>query len=220
MDKLRMRFSKTGRAVYISHLDLMHTLQRAFSRAGLKIKYSEGFNPHPAISIALPLSVGTSSNCEIMDFTLESFDGCISSVPEILNKALPEGIEVISVYVPERKTSEIKWLDVAGRFEYDNLNPAETVYELKKFFSSESLVITKKTKRGISPFDVKSAVKTVDFRAENDIVIIRAIVSAQEPTMNPELFAEALRQLAPALAPDFAAFERIEVFDKEMSVFR
>ena len=44
MDKLRLRFEKTGRAVYISHLDLMATMQRAFSRAGLELKYSEGFN--------------------------------------------------------------------------------------------------------------------------------------------------------------------------------
>ena len=70
MDKLRLRFTKTGRAVYISHLDLMHTMQRAFSRAGYELKYSEGFNPHPQISIALPLSVGAASLCEIMDFRL------------------------------------------------------------------------------------------------------------------------------------------------------
>ena len=61
MDKLRLRFEKTGRAVWISHLDLMHTIQRAFSRAGYELKYSEGFNPHPQISIALPLSVGMAS---------------------------------------------------------------------------------------------------------------------------------------------------------------
>ena len=70
MDKLRLRFKKTGRAVYISHLDLMQTMQRAFSRAGYELKYSEGFNPHPQISIALPLSVGTASLCELMDFKL------------------------------------------------------------------------------------------------------------------------------------------------------
>ena len=70
MDKLRLRFEKTGRAVWISHLDLMHTMQRAFSRAGYELKYSEGFNPHPQISIALPLSVCVQSYCEIMDFRL------------------------------------------------------------------------------------------------------------------------------------------------------
>ena len=70
MDKLRLRFSKTGRAIYISHLDLMAAMQRAFARAELPLKFSEGFNPHPQISILLPLSVGTASVCELMDFRL------------------------------------------------------------------------------------------------------------------------------------------------------
>ena len=70
MDKYRMLFAKTGRAVYISHLDLMRTITRAFLRAECRLKYSEGFNPHPNISIALPLSVGCESVCEIMDFKM------------------------------------------------------------------------------------------------------------------------------------------------------
>ena len=49
----RLLFSKTGRAKYISHLDLMRTFQRAFARAGIQIKHTEGFNPHPFVSIAL-----------------------------------------------------------------------------------------------------------------------------------------------------------------------
>jgi len=70
MRKLRLLFAKTDRAVYISHLDLMHVLQRVFLRAGYQLKYSEGFNPHPVISIAVPLSVGHASVCELLDFTL------------------------------------------------------------------------------------------------------------------------------------------------------
>ena len=122
MDKLRMRFEKTGRAIYISHLDLMHTLQRAFSRAGFRIKYSEGYNPHPVISIALPLSVGTSSFCELMDFRLLT-DEEGKTVAERLNSVLPEGIHVLEVYPAERKTAELKWLKLDGRMEYDKLDP-------------------------------------------------------------------------------------------------
>ena len=66
----RLLFSKTGRAKYISHLDLMRTFQRAFARAHIQIKHTEGFNPHPFVSIALPLSVGYSSQCEILEFGL------------------------------------------------------------------------------------------------------------------------------------------------------
>ena len=87
-DKLRMRFSKTGRAVYISHLDLMRTMQRAFLRAGYPLKYSEGFNPHAQISILLPLSVGCASECELMDFQLtEEVD--LQELPARLTAVMP-----------------------------------------------------------------------------------------------------------------------------------
>ena len=66
----RLLFSKTGRAKYISHLDLMRMFQRAFARAKIPIKHTEGFHPHPFVSIALPLSVGYSSECEILEFGL------------------------------------------------------------------------------------------------------------------------------------------------------
>ena len=118
MNKLRMRFSKTGRAIYISHLDLMATMQRAFSRAGSRLKYSEGFNPRPQISIALPLSVATASECELMDFQLlEEVD--ITLLIERLNRTMPEGIKVLEIYEPTRKIVELKWLAVEGLFEYD-----------------------------------------------------------------------------------------------------
>ena len=122
MDKLRLRFRKTGRAVYISHLDLMHTMQRAFSRAGLALKYSEGFNPHPQISIALPLSVGAGSLCEVMDFRLKE-DVELSSLPQRLTAVMPEGIEVIEAYEPERKVALLKWLEIEGILEYDERDP-------------------------------------------------------------------------------------------------
>ena len=147
MDNLRLRFSKTGRAVYISHLDLMRTMQRAFLRAGIQLKYSEGFNPHAQISFALPLSVGTASYCEIMDFKLNSFME-LSEIPFRLNRALPEGISVIEAYEWESKFKNIKWLDVDGVFEYDKRSPSDLLPELMDFFARDSLVITKKTKSG------------------------------------------------------------------------
>ena len=90
-EKLRLRFSKTGRAIYLSHLDLMRTMQRAFLRAGYQLKYSEGFNPHPLISILLPLSVGTASICELMDFRLRG-------EPDAkLLQSLPASLHALSV---------------------------------------------------------------------------------------------------------------------------
>ena len=219
MDKLRLLFSKTGRAVYISHLDLMRTLTRAFLRAECRLKYSEGFNPHPQISIALPLSVGCESVCEIMDFKLIE-DKAPEEILAAISKQLPEGIEAIAVYASERKVKELKWLKISGVFEYDERNAALMAQKLEEFFARDSIVITKKTKRGMGQSDIKPAIKEISFAAEGGNVKLDAVISAQEPTLNPELIADALRQLAPDIAPDFAKFKRLEIFDENMSVFR
>ena len=219
MDKLRLRFSKTGRAVYISHLDLMHTMQRAFSRAGYALKYSEGFNPHPQISIALPLSVGAASRCELMDFKLRE-DADLAQLPGRLTAVMPEGIEVLEAYEPERKTAALKWQQVEGVFEYDARDPAAMAEALRAFYEQESIVITKKTKRGMGETDIRPGIRSIAFQAGAESVSVAAVVSAQEPTINPELLAEALRQKAPELAPDFAKFTRIETYDADMRVFR
>ena len=218
-DKLRLRFEKTGRAVYISHLDLMHTMQRAFNRAGLPLKYSEGFNPHPQIAIALPLSVGTGSLCEIMDFKLKA-EPDLAALPEQLTAVMPEGIRVLEAYEPQRKVAELKWLHVEGFFEYDKRDPGEMEEALRRFFEQGSIVITKKTKRGMGETDIRPGIREIRFAPGEREVNITSVISAQEPTINPELLAEALRQLRPEIAPDFAKFTRIETYDAEMKVYR
>lgn len=219
MSKLRLRFAKRGRAVYISHLDLMRTMQRAFLRAGYPLKYSEGFNPHAQISILLPLSVGCSSGCELMDFQLTS-NHDMAEMPARLTAAMPEGIEAIEVYETVRKVKELKWLSVKGRFEYDNGGYEEMEAALTAFYSQDSIIIEKKTKRGMGEADIVPAIKEISFAAGEDCVELKAVISAQEPTLNPELLVSALRQKAPELAPDFAEFERLEVFDEKMEIFR
>ena len=219
MDDLRLRFTKTGRAIYISHLDLMRTIQRSFLRAGFRLKHSEGFNPRPQLVFALPLSVGMASECELLDFKLDEF-ACVSEIPYLLNRALPEGIHAVEAYRRERKFKEIKWLDVDGTFYYDGQDAAEKLAPLMDFFSRDSLVIQKKSKSGVSDFDISPAIRSVSFDSEEDRVFLKAIVSAQEPTMNPELLPTSLAQLMPELAPDFASFTRRQVYDADMNVFR
>ena len=145
MDKLRLRFEKTGKAAYISHLDLLHVVQRIFLRAGTPLKYSEGFNPHAQISICVPLSVGTESLCELMDFRVTR-DIDLAALPAELNAVSPEGIRFIECYEPVRKASDIKWLRCEGRYEYDSGAPDTAA--LAAFYARESIHVTRRTKRG------------------------------------------------------------------------
>ena len=217
MDKLRLQFEKTGRAIYISHLDLMAAMQRGFARADLPLKFSEGFNPHPQISILLPLSVGTASVCELMDFRLKE-DRDISTLPEQLTAVMPDGIKALEVYPAERKSAELKWLEIEGELEYDGKKP--DLKALEAFFSQPEIIIEKKTKRGLGKADIRPAIQTIAFSGMEDGIRLRARISAQEPTLNPEHLVNALRQLCGELAPDFARFTRIETYDADGKVYR
>jgi hypothetical protein len=152
-----------------------------------------------------------------MDFRLHG-EADLSALPMRLTDALPEGLRVLEAYPCERKSAELKWLDVCGRLEYDRGLPDPE--ELAAFFAQPEIVIEKKTKRGIGMTDIRPAVERISLFPEEGCIRLDARVSAQEPTLNPELLAGALRQLRPELAPDFAAFTRLETYDREHRIYR
>ena len=88
----RLLFEKTGSAVWMSHLDLMRLFQRAFKRAELPLTHTQGFNPRPSVSIALPLSVGVESVCELLDFDLEGEKVAAETLCRRVNAALVPGV--------------------------------------------------------------------------------------------------------------------------------
>jgi radical SAM-linked protein len=176
-NKIRLKFSKTGKARYISHLDLMATMRRALRRAGIGLEYSKGFNPHPDMSVALPLPVGCESVCELMDFrpkepTLP--DTAISA----LNASLPEGLEITEAYAPQRKFPDIAWVEVKGTLFYgaDSADGADTVQQaipriaerISMILAQKSIIITKKTKRGESEMDIAPHIRDAQVRTESD----------------------------------------------------
>ena len=216
--KIRLRFSKVGRAKYISHLDLMATMRRALLRAGIELKYSEGFNPHPYMSVALPLSVGCSSVCELMDIGV-AIDVQTVGLPEAINNVLPDGLEVSEAYAPERKFNSIAWVGVSGYLYYDAGAPKNVVENLSARFSEEHIVILKKTKSGISDIDISPYIRDTYFSRPGEVTM-SARISAQNPSINPDNLISALNGGYEALMPDFYDFTRTEIFDKDMNIFR
>ena len=129
MDRLRLLYSKTGKAKYIAHLDLLATMRRALLRAGVGLKYSEGFNPHPYMSVALPLQVGCESVCELMDISL--IDGVqTDGIAERINASMPEGLSISETYTPVRKFNSIDWIGISGCLHYDRGAPADAGHPL------------------------------------------------------------------------------------------
>lgn len=218
----RLLFSKTGRAKYISHLDLMRTFQRAFARAGISIRHTEGFNPHPFVSIALPLSVGYSSDCELLEFTLN--EGMApEDVPAHMNETMPEGIHVVECYpieTPLKRLAEIDWTLV---MEYDNGVPEHAVAEIQALLGQESLVIqkkSKKAKKGYTEIDLIPMIHLWEMTPEAGCITVHARLMAQNPGLNPSIVMDTIRNLCPDAAPDFVRYHRNEIFDGEGKVFR
>ena len=122
MSKLRLLFIKEAQASYISHLDLMRTFQRCFPRTELDIKHTQGYHPHPIISIVLPLPVGQSSDCELLDFEVtQDSDG--SGIAEKLNTGMPTGIRALACYEAKRPIRELDSLRAAGTRDSDACGP-------------------------------------------------------------------------------------------------
>lgn len=220
MSNHRLLYKKEGKAAYISHLDLMRTFQRAFLRANLMVRHTEGFNPHAYVSVALPLSVGAESVCELLDFELKS-DCSLGSIPERLNDVMPEGIFVLQAYEAARKVKEITWLDIEGVLEYDGGIDSDMLQGLEEFFSQENIFILKKGKKGMREFNIAPCISNIRFTGDGlNNIKVRAVLAAQNPSLNPELLIEALRQKAENLLPDFASFVRFDVLDESFERFR
>lgn len=97
MQRLRIKFSRGEEIKYISHLDLMRLWQRALKRAGVALAYSEGFNPHPRMSLAAPLALGVTSEAELMDIVLATWSSPHAFTTAV-SRQLPRGIEISQVY--------------------------------------------------------------------------------------------------------------------------
>ena len=217
----RLLFEKTGDGVYLSHLDLMRVFQRAFRRAGILIWHSQGFSPRAYVSIALPMSVGAESVCEILDFEITDGSADAARLPELLNRTLPAGVRVLAAYESSRKIKYLTELEAELTLEYDRGVPAGAQEALGALFSRESLVIVKHGKKGDQPLDLRPLIHTLEIRrAGAQELSLHVRVQAQNPGLNPQLLASAIETHLPALAPDFSRVRRLEVYDADGNVFR
>ena len=144
----RLLYEKTGDAVYLSHLDLMRIFQRAFRRADILIWHSQGFSPRAYVSIALPLSVGVESRCEILDFEIEDGSADLAKLPELLNRTMPVGIRVLRAYESAVKVKHLTYLQSEVTLEYDGGIPDGAETALAALFAQDEILVEKRSKKG------------------------------------------------------------------------
>ena len=211
----RMLFEKTGKAIWMSHLDTMRLMQRAFRRAGVLLHHSQGYTQRAYVSLVLPLSVGVESCCEIMEYELDSE---LVITPDEMNQVLPEGVRILSVYESDRKAKELTYLRAELTLEYDNALP--DLQQIEALLEQPPLVVTKKTKRGLEETDIRPLLKKYELVPEEHCLKLLCTVCAQNPGLNPLLLADAVERYLPDCRPDFVKCRRLEIFDSNGEIFR
>lgn len=217
----RALFEKTGNAIYISHLDLMRLFQRAFKRAGLSLTHTQGFNPRPSVSIALPMSLGVESLCELLDFELEGEAVSSEEIVSRLNAVLIPGVRVHKVYSEMRKIKHIAFLECTLTLEYDSGVPKQAQQRISALFTQNDIIVEKKSKNGVTQQNIIPMIRSITVEQINQSEIqLHARICCQNPALNPMQLSAAICKYLPDLTPDFVRCCRVEVYDTNETVFR
>lgn len=216
MYKIRICFSKTGCSKFVSHLDLMKTLQRTFRRGGIDISYSQGFNPHPIMSIAHPLPLGVEGLNEYMDISVDSKPN-FEELKIKMNNALPQDIRVNSISEVNRP------LNVLVRAEYSAIiNLVQEVenleQEINHFLALNEIVVEKKTKRGLSDTDIKPMIfdVAIDQIQEREVKLNFILANGEPANLKAVTFLEAMEKYIEGFKVEYSSIVRKNLYDCNM----
>lgn len=195
--KVRVEFSKTGSLKFISHLDLARTMKAAFLRSKLPIWYTMGFNPHPKLVFSVPLSVGTASKCEFMDFMLtESVLG--DEIVKKLNDAFPADLRAKRAYTPESRFCDIGWARYSICLITNNADE-NTCEKIKDLFEGQ-VIVSKTTKTGTKEIDISSLCDIESIIKCDAGIEISVLLSCGENTfVNPKHIIDKIEEKMPEL---------------------
>ncbi len=187
---VRLGFSKTGNLRFISHLDLARTMGRIMIRAGVPIWYSEGFNPRPKMVFSLPLSIGTESICEFMDFKITSDMPC-EEIARRISEEFTSEMKVNGVWYPEHSLKEIEYAEyeIIINSKHAGNELASGIEDLM----SSPLVITKNSKGKEKEVDIYPLIKSKHAEYVDGAVKITAMLCCNSAEyLNPELLVKAI----------------------------
>lgn len=221
MREVRLRFSKTGRLKYISHLDINRAMSRALKRAQIPLWYTEGFNPHPYMSFSLPLSLGVESLCESVDLRIIG-DITNDEIKNRLNNVLPQDVKIVDVYDDFRDNSEIVYSDYVYKFEFKDNETA--IEKIKNVLSSDEIIALKKGKQGrkrvMKETNIKSFIDKYSVSIRNDVIVLNIrLLAGPEKNLNPSLLFDTIIRLID-MDFEWKSIARISLLDKDYKEFR
>lgn len=198
-------YEKTDNAKYISHLDFVRAYNRTMRRAELPVGFSEGFNPHPRLSFALPLSVGYTSECELLEFCLtEELDE--DEIMRRLNAVIPMGIKILSVHKGKSRMKKL-------RFALYLVTPENMPQSIEDFLSLKEIIIDKKTKSGIKDTDIRPDISAVRLGKSEIEMVLSA---GSDKNLKPDVVIKAMNKYIPLYNSGECEYHRKAIFDADM----
>lgn len=221
MREVRLRFAKTGRLKYISHLDINRAMSRALKRAEIPLWHTEGFNPHPYMNFSLPLSLGVESLCESVDIRLTE-EISNQEIKSRMNSVLPEDLKIINVYDNFRSSSEIVYSDYVYKFQFADNDLA--LEKIKAVLDSEHIMALKKAKQGkrrvMKEADIKEFIDKYNISIRNDLIVLNIrLLAGQDKNLNPSLLFDTIIRLID-MDFEWKSIARISLLDKDYKEFQ
>jgi radical SAM family uncharacterized protein/radical SAM-linked protein len=221
--RYRLKISKLGVLKFISHLDWQGLLYKAVRKSGLKVAFTQGFNPSPKISIGVAMPLFIESEGEYADIELlESIDEKL--LTDLLNKNLPEDSRVLSLKSIELTAPSVdkfvEWAEYIGT--------AEKKYLLKNYdlegtinniLLANEFIIEKKTKKGFTnKIDIRPSVHAVELYEDNEVLKLKFVIKAGQGSNNQDLVSlrsdDFLKNINDEINWDI---KRLKLFDKSFN---
>lgn len=221
---VRIVFSKKGALQFVSHLDLMRTMTKLVVRANINVYYTEGFNPKPKLVFALPLSVGTESELELLDIKVYDKNPDLELIKQRLITATVPDIEIKDVYLPDTKFRDIVYSRYLITMHASAITKGTS--ELVKNMLNAPVVVTKRTKSGEAECDIRPYINSADVKSENGEMQLDVTLAADpEHYLNPEYVVTAImscvdyeENIAPGC--DWHSIMRVDVIGKDGKTFK
>ena len=206
-ENVRIKFAKVGKMKFISHLDLSRTMKSAFKRAGISLKYSEGFIPRPKLVFALTVSVGSESVCEFLDVTLTKEMSKQVFIKGWENAMSPD-LKILDVYSPTSKFTELVYS------KYEITFDREVDKQIVESAKDEPMVVKKHSKKGEKIEDIREGIISLEAQGNT---VIATLAAAQGKYLNPEYLVKALSDKG--ISFEDYSIKRVENYFENMTVF-
>lgn len=219
--KILCKFTKLGYLKFISHLDLVDLFQRTLFQNKADVKFSEGFNPHPRMSIAYPLPLGIESNSEYMEIYLNSKIDLKDFLIK-MNERLPQGIKIVEAKYDGDESISNKVKSVVYAFKllntfYDKNKDIDIAKELDKVNDMDIVEIERKRKKGKRRIFVKENAKDYLNRFElKEDAIYAYIKMSEQGSLKPALVFDILNNYTDIVMDELDIdLERIGLYQDE-----